>query len=177
MPALFKCSECGYATKVKDELAGKRIKCPKCQAAGSVTAAAKTSAAKPAPEEESSADLMAVNLNSFQDVEVPEGEVLDESQKASQPKVKKKKKKGKAIPSWVKLAAAGFSLLSLLVMGGLVYATGPVIMEKYQEFLEARNNSGEDKPNKLGQPPAADQPPAAEQAPANAQAPPAAPAP
>jgi len=147
MPAIFKCNECSFETKVKDELAGKKIKCPKCKAVGTVGEGTK---AVPSPEDESSADLMAVNLNSFQDVEVPEGEVLDESQVPQKPKAKKKKKKGKSLDSTVKLAAIGFSLLSFLVIGGLVYTIGPTVMEKYQQYIESRNSDGEPPPKGEG---------------------------
>jgi len=158
MPALFKCNECGFATRVKDELAGKRIKCPKCQAVGSVAAAAAKT--KPVSDDESSDNLLSMNLDSFQDAEVPEGEILDESQKPSQPKVKKKKKKkGKALESSTKLAAIAFSLLSLLVIAGLVYSGGPVVMEQYQAYLEKRNSDGEDKPAANGQVPAGQEAP------------------
>jgi hypothetical protein len=39
MPITFSCPECFKAVKVKDELAGKTIKCPACQATINVPAA------------------------------------------------------------------------------------------------------------------------------------------
>ncbi|WP_437225794.1 hypothetical protein SH661x_004240 [Planctomicrobium sp. SH661] len=148
MPVPFKCSSCGYEAKVKDELAGKRIKCPKCQTAGVVAGGG----AAPAPRkekkpkaDESAEGLLAVNLESYQDVEVPEGEILDESQKPKKPKTKKKKK-GATLDPRVKVAAIGFSLLSILVIAGLGYLGGPVILEEYQAFMEKPDDAGGAKP-------------------------------
>jgi len=154
MPASFQCSECGFATKVKDSLAGKKIKCPKCQAAGKVAGAQAASPAKPQKNEDSEADLMSVNLDSFQDVEVPEGETLDESQPVKKPKTKKKKKKGSAIDPQIKAAAIAFSLISFLVIAGIVYLAGPPAMEEYQAYMEKKNNPPEAKKADNAQAPA-----------------------
>jgi hypothetical protein len=40
MPISFKCGSCGQALKVKDELANRRVKCPKCAQPAQVPAAA-----------------------------------------------------------------------------------------------------------------------------------------
>jgi len=137
MPVPFKCGECQFTTKVKDELAGKRIKCPKCQTVGVVAAgdgSEPLGKPKKAKKEDSVEGLMNLNLESFKDVEVPEGEVLDESQLPKKVKTKKKKK-GAGLDSTVKLAAVAFSLISILVIAGLVMTVGPTAMEKYQDFM------------------------------------------
>src|SRR5690554_3059279 len=108
MPAPFKCQKCGFKTKVKDQLAGKRIKCPKCQTVGQVAAPAPAPAEPEPATGDSQHDLLSVNLDSFEDVEVGEGEVLDESQRVKQPKTKKKKA-GAGLDPQVKVAAIGFS--------------------------------------------------------------------
>jgi len=96
---------------------------------------------------------MSVNLDSFQDVEVPEGEVLDESQPVKKTKTRKKKK-GTAIDPQVKAAAIAFSLISFLVIAGIVYVAGPPAMEGYQAYLEKKNNPPEEKKAANGQAPA-----------------------
>lgn len=152
MPVPFKCSNCGFETKVKDELTGKRIKCPKCQTVGQVGTGTGTAAPAGSPgkkkkpsEEESSDGLMSVNLDSFQDAEVPEGEVLDESQPAPKPKAKKKKK-GASLDPQVKVAAIGFSLLSILVLAGIIYLGGPIVMEKYKSYITPADAEAGGKP-------------------------------
>ncbi|WP_437185769.1 hypothetical protein SH668x_002887 [Planctomicrobium sp. SH668] len=138
MPASFHCNECGFQTQVKDEFAGRKIKCPKCKAVGAVAGAAEAKpkpvkAAKPA--EDSRVDLLSVNLDSFQDVEVPEGEVLDENAVEKKPKAKKKKKSTKGVDPQVKTLAFVFSLLSIGVIAGIVVLGGPTIVEEFNAFM------------------------------------------
>lgn len=137
MPAPFQCSQCGFQTNVKDELAGKKIRCPKCKAPGAVgggaAAGKKGGAAKGAPADDPEQNLLSLNLGAYQDVEVPEGEVLDERDKPEVKKTKKKKKKNTLDPQ-IKIAAIGFSLLSVLVLAGLVYFGGPELKEQWDHY-------------------------------------------
>jgi len=145
MPATFACSGCGFQTKVKDQLSGKKIKCPKCGVPGVV--------ATPAAEQEDPASdaFMKVNLGKFQDVVTEEGEELPPEMAGSKPvksKKKKKKKKSKGknkyepVSSGVKGAAVLFSLLSVGVIAMLVMFALPEVLA----YLEPRPASDSPPP-------------------------------
>jgi hypothetical protein len=136
MPVTFACGGCGFKTKVKDELAGKKIKCPKCGVPGVIPAVMTKQ------EQSSSDDLLSVNLDKFQDVEPEEGEELNPALNPKAPAKKKKKKtKSKYAPvsSAVKGAAMGFSLLSVGVLALLVVFVLP-------DVIEGLNATGDAKP-------------------------------
>ncbi|SFI82436.1 hypothetical protein [Planctomicrobium piriforme] len=128
MSVAFACRGCGFQTKVKDELAGKKIKCPKCGATSFVSSSA-AAAPRPKSEDESSDSIMKVDLDAFQDVAPEEGEDLNAPVDAK-PKKKKKKVKAKYPPlsGAVKGAAIGFSLLSVGVIALLVMFVLPAVM-------------------------------------------------
>jgi len=129
MPVSFACSGCGFQTKVKDQLAGKKIKCPKCGAPGAVAALA-----GPAEAAESDA-FMKVNLDHFQDVVPEEGEELPPELAPKKPAAKKKKKsksKNAPLSSGVTGAAMVFSLLSVTVIAMLVMFVLPEVLPYLQ---------------------------------------------
>jgi len=130
MPIPFACSGCGFQTQVKDALAGRKIKCPKCGAAGVIAAKGVT----PAEQKESNDDLLNVNLDTFQDVQSEDGEELPENIRPQAGVKKKKKKKSKKVQGAplsgaVTGAAVGFSLLSAGVIALLVMFVLPPAME------------------------------------------------
>lgn len=152
MPVPFHCSQCGFQTKVKDELAGKKIKCPKCKAPGAIgggaAAGPQGGRAKKARQDDPEQNLLNLNLDAYQDVEVPEGEILDEREKPEAKKAKKSKKKSSLDPQ-VKVAAIGFSLLSVLVLAGLVYFGGQELKEEWDNY-SARSDDSESPISGIG---------------------------
>jgi hypothetical protein len=125
MPAPFQCSHCGYSANVKDELRGKKIKCPKCKQPAMV-------GGDEEPQKVSGDGLMGVNLDSYRDAEGEE-ELLEAAPKAKSPKKKRKKGKNAPLPGNVKAAAFGFSLLSIVVLAGLAKFVAPAIVENIKE--------------------------------------------
>ncbi len=120
MPVPFLCSSCGFQTKVKDELAGKKIKCPKCGVAAVIMV--------PTKDEGSSSDLMQVNLDQFQDVASEEDEELNPSAVKKKAPKKKAKAANEPLSPAVTGAAIGFSLLSVGVIALLVMFVLPEVM-------------------------------------------------
>jgi hypothetical protein len=147
---------------VKDELLGKKIKCPKCKQPALV--GGKDESAGDAEE-----GLMGLNLDSYRDAE-GEGEPLEPSPQAKAPKKKRKKSKNAPLPGNVKLAAFGFSILSLAVLAGLVTFVAPAIMENIEAKASASAPGDASKP---GTADAKAGPADAKAAPANAGAKPA----
>lgn len=139
MSVPFECSGCGFKSKVKDELQGKKIKCPKCQQPAIVGAGGSSKAApKKKSASESEDGLLAINLESFEDVELEEGEVLEE--KVEKAPKKKKKKKGAPqtpLPGSVVAATVLFCAISVGVMAGLGIFVVPQILEAAARSAEA----------------------------------------
>jgi hypothetical protein len=124
MPATFSCGECGYQAKVKDELSGKKIKCPKCQTVGLVGGGRPTASAK-RPEDPSSEGMSTIaglNLDAYKDLVPEEGDpdFADPKEEVKPKRIKKiaAPKTGGVSPA-VKLATTIFVLLSLLTIAGL----------------------------------------------------------
>lgn len=129
MPAVFACRECGYKSKVKDELIGKKIKCPKCQAVGAVGGGKKPKR-EPQESDDPLSDLTSVNLRRFDDVEPDEDdEDFWETEEEEEVKPKKPRKPGDLPPlsSGVKAATAAFVVVSLMIIGGLAAVIIPSI--------------------------------------------------
>lgn len=125
MPVPFACKGCGFKTNVKDTMAGKKIKCPKCGAPGAIPALN--------AGDDGDDDIMKLDLGSFQDVEPAEGENIDGSSAAPKaPKKKKKKSAAAPLSSGVKGAAVLFSLLSVAVIALLVMTALPEILAKME---------------------------------------------
>ncbi len=134
MPATFACSGCGFKTKVKDQLAGKKIKCPKCGVPGAVSAGAAAAQEEAAPDA-----FLNVNLGSFQDVITEEGEELPPEMAPkgpAKPVKKKKAPKGKSkyapVSGGAKGAALLFSLISVAVIAMLVMFVLPDVISQLQ---------------------------------------------
>jgi phage FluMu protein Com len=62
MAVEFRCSSCNKKLKVKDELAGKKIKCPGC---GSPTAVPEPKAQEPNPDLNTTESILTLNLTKF----------------------------------------------------------------------------------------------------------------
>lgn len=121
MPIPFQCSGCEFKTKVKDELAGKKIKCPKCGTAGVIKAAT-----------QGTQDLMKLNLDSFEDVAPEEGRNADGT-RVIDPKAKKRKKKKKLTGNELDSTSKGLALVCSLISAGVIaflaMNVAPVVME------------------------------------------------
>lgn len=96
MPVPFQCAECGFKSQVKDELQGKKIKCPKCQAVGLAGAApkAKARAKAGAGSDDPFDNLMNMNLDSLEEEDL--GSVGDKAYRDPEDRPKKKKDKKEA---------------------------------------------------------------------------------
>lgn len=131
MPIPFKCANCSFQTKVKDELAGKKIKCPKCQTAGVIAAAEEEEIGLPL------AGLENLNLDKFKDV-VPDEDEEEEEEDEPLPVAKKKKnqelpkpskrKEAPPISPAAKLATILFVLMAFAIIG----AQGFLVMNAQQ---------------------------------------------
>lgn len=72
----FRCEKCEKKLKVKDELAGKKIKCPECGAAIAIPAAKSSGKQKLNPELGSTESIINLNLKKFKnkDIDLDEDE-------------------------------------------------------------------------------------------------------
>lgn len=133
MPIAFACGECGFKIQVKDKLAGKKIKCPKCQASGVVPG--DKSNAEERPSSDPMSTIAGLNLDAFKDV-VPDEEEEEQAEEESKPKPKLKRprrsdRQREQVSLTVKLATAIFVILSLLIIAALVFV-GPMIAGQFQ---------------------------------------------
>lgn len=77
----FRCKKCDKKLKVKDELAGKKIKCPGCGAGTAVPAAASETAGELEPEQDESESIAKLNLKKFKHKAIdPDDEEIDVKQ-------------------------------------------------------------------------------------------------
>lgn len=127
MPIATSCEDCGRDYTVKDELAGKKIKCKDCGAILVVPAARKSGSAPAAPKKrpppkkaESDDDFLdALDSGKFED-ESDEDEELDDLPRrpsSRKPAVKAKKKKsssGNSAGLWAKIGGGIFTALIVL---------------------------------------------------------------
>jgi hypothetical protein len=122
MPITFKCSGCGKAYKVGDEKAGKKLKCPGCQAVVTVPSGpakkkpAKGGAAPASSDDEFDFDSMA-SMEASADVGRESDESDDELPPPSDPgsssSSRGTKRKGKKSRDWS-------SVLPVLLIGGVI---------------------------------------------------------
>lgn len=119
MAITFTCSECDSDVKVKDEFAGRKIKCPRCKAVVSV----------PADEDEDMEEEVAVTSAkkpARKSAPPPDDEDEELEEKPTKKKVKKKKKQG------------GNGLLYAIAGGG-VAAIGILLVVVFLFVLPGRN--------------------------------------
>lgn len=136
MPVPFVCASCGYKTRVKEELQGKRIKCPKCQTPGVIGASAEAEEERP----DSVAELASLKLDKYSDVEPTEEELAEEESRKKAPKKKKSRKKKSnepALPGGVVAAAAFFSLVSVGVLALMGMTVIPEMLQEASEGASA----------------------------------------
>jgi hypothetical protein len=143
MPVRFTCAECQFQANVKDELSGKKIKCPKCQAAGIVgvgaaaaVAAVAKKAKKSVPDDDANPFAALGDPSKFGTEIDPEDEDYEELMAEIAPKKKKKSagpKKPKE-PAEEGMNSSVLVLVALFALGGLgaigagVYYTMPNLM-------------------------------------------------
>ena len=131
MPISLTCPSCERGLKVKDELAGRKIKCPKCSEVIAVPANEAIAAGKPKPKVRPSEDDDDDRPRSKK-VERDEG---DEEEEEDRPrKKKKKKKKGAGVLRYV---IGGVVLAALVVVLVVILMNKnnaePVVAEKKKE--------------------------------------------
>jgi hypothetical protein len=124
MPLVVTC-DCGKSLKVKDSLAGKRIRCPECQELLTVPAAEEE---EPAADEEPAPKMAPARAPAKAATKAkrrPEPEDDDEEEEEERPRARAKKKKGKA-----QAEHSSPNLLLLLGIGGgaLVLAGAVVVV-------------------------------------------------
>lgn len=131
MPITFKCSGCGKAYKVGDEKAGKKLKCPGCQAVVTVPSApakkkpAKGVASPAASDDEFDFDSMAsmeASADVGQESDESEDDLPHPSDPGSSSSSRGTKRKGKKSRDWSAvlpvLLIGGAIVLGLSVVGG-----------------------------------------------------------
>jgi len=87
MPVPFRCS-CGFQANVKDELQGKKIKCPQCKTPG-VVGGGKGASGKSKKEKEDPDALLNLNLDAFSNEEI---ETIDPAVAKKQKALERKQK-------------------------------------------------------------------------------------
>lgn len=99
----FRCENCDKKLKVKDELAGKRIKCPDCGSPTGVPAAKSPAKQAPKPDLNSSESIINLNLKKFKhrDIDLDEDDDfhIDELEGAVVQRKKREQQKLSGPPS------------------------------------------------------------------------------
>lgn len=152
MPISFECSDCGTALKVKDQLSGRKIKCPHCEAVNRVPAENEESdededddfasrKRSPATSSRSKPSRRSQPRRSRADDD-------DESEELPQPSRRKKKKtsrksgsgSGGKLPTWAIFAGSG--LAGVLIIAVIVF----VVMKPRAPGANAQAAGGDAKP-------------------------------
>lgn len=134
MPVPFQCGECGFKSQVKDELQGKKIKCPKCQAVGTAGELPKTKAKAKAKAGGGSDDpfdnLMNMDLDALEEEDL--GAVGERGYRDPDEKPKKKKdKKAQDKPAQgVSSGAMAGVVICLIAAVGIVGFGAYVVLPK-----------------------------------------------
>lgn len=129
MAISFTCSECDADLKVKDALAGRKIKCPHCEETvvvpagddddGAVTAAPPRKAARRTEEKETLRPQKKGRPAAADDDEEEDEEEEEEETKKEKKKSKKKKKQGSS--GQIIALAAGGGLLLIAIVASLIF--------------------------------------------------------
>lgn len=146
MPVPFQCGECGFKSQVKDELQGKKIKCPKCQAVGTAGELPKTKAKAKAKAGGGSDDpfdnLMNMDLDALEEEDL--GAVGERGYRDPDEKPKKKKdKKAQDKPAQgVSSGAMAGVVICLIAAAGIVAAGVYFVLPKILEGQNANSTDG-----------------------------------
>lgn len=161
MPVRFTCGKCSFQANVKDELGGKKIKCPKCGEAGVVGAVAPAAATvkkakKSVPDDEENPFAGLGDPSKFGTEIDEEDEDYEELMEAIRP-AKKKKGDGKKKPEKPveeKMNAGVMAIVAIFALGGLgamgagaYYTMGDLfitkVVEAPKEFEKVHHLHGE----------------------------------